>query len=198
MADAVISVSFETAGPVAGPAVFHSTTLIQSDSIGPLQALVFADDWPVVRSAFRELTALGSAGVVAFYLTLLEHPNPLLRNQAAYGLADIGDPQVVPFLLRAIFKPEHLGNNGSLVYALVQFNCADLLEEIMLIIFYHGAEASFTANIALQEQTFNVTLAQKISIQRHWQAVKLHPSEAVVSLGIDYLEEVLEELLEGI
>lgn len=171
---------------------------MQSSSIAPLQALVFADDWPVARSAFRQLTALGSPEVVAFYLALLEHPDAVLRNQAAYGLADIGNPQVVPALLCAIFKPEHVNNNGSIVYALVQFDCADLLEEIMLIIFYHGAEASFTANIALQEQIFNVTLAQKTSIQRHWQLVKANPSEAVVSLGIDYLEEVLDELFEGI
>ncbi|TLM93000.1 HEAT repeat domain-containing protein [Hymenobacter jeollabukensis] len=169
-----------------------------SSSVAPLQALVFVEDWPIARSAFQQLTALGSPEVVAFYLSLLEHPNALLRNQAAYGLADIGNPEVVPALLQAIFKPEHVDNNGSIVYALVQFDCADLLEEIMLIIFYHGAEASFTANVALQDQVFNVTLAQKTSIQRHWQLVKVNPSEAAVSLGIDYLDEVLDELFEGI
>ena len=167
-------------------------------AINSLQALVVSGDDKLARFAFDKLTHLGGPAVIDFYAQLLEHPDPWRRNGAALGLKKLGDARVVPALLRAIFKPAHLGSNGTIVYALVSFDCTDLLEEIMLIIFYQGFEGALTAHLALQNQAFNVTLAQKISIQHHWQQVRQQPSEAVVSLGIDYLEEVMDELFEGI
>jgi HEAT repeats len=166
-------------------------------SIDSLKVLVLSDDDDLARAAFEQLDKLGGPAVLDFYSQLLQHPDPWRRNSAALGLKQLGDARVVPALLQAIFKPEHRGSNGTIVYALVSFDCADLLEEIMLIIFYQGFEAACTANLAL-DQEFNVTLAQKISIQRHWQLVKANPPEAVVYLGVEYLEEVLDELFEDV
>ena len=71
--------------------------------------------------------------------------NPLIRNQIAFILADLGYSKAIPFIIQKINEEELYNNNGSLVYALGQMDVKNEVISFIKIICEQGYEARQTA-----------------------------------------------------
>ena len=167
---------------------------IQPDQTSLLQALALSDDTDVAIDAFEALTASGTEEVIQFYLHLLGNSHSRwIRNRAAMGLATLADSRAVEPLLHAINRPENLGANGTLVYALTQFDCRHLLKELFLIVFYQKYEAQLMALLALEDQDFVYSAEDVVFIRQYWEQVRLSPTASLQELGLDNISELIEE-----
>ncbi|MCR5887311.1 HEAT repeat domain-containing protein [Hymenobacter sp. J193] len=162
--------------------------------VAALQALIFSDDDEAADDAFEELTALGGEEMFQFLLQLLETDKPLLRNSAASSLRDLADQRAVQPLLAAIQKPANHGRNGTLVYALATHDCRHLLKDLCLIVFYQGYEAKHMALDILEEQEFVYSEEDVKEIRRLWEQVRQKPDRALQEIGLNWIEEIIEEL----
>lgn len=165
-----------------------------SSSLESLRNQVLSPDPEESYEAFEALTAIGTEEVVQFYLYLLETAERGWRNRAAMGLAYLGDERAVTPLLRAIQRPETRGSNGTMVYALTQFDCRHLLKELFQIVFEQGYVAQLMALMAIEDQDFEYSLEDVAFIQQQWAVAQLAPSTSLLELGLENIGELVEEL----
>ena len=116
------------------------------------------------------------------------------RNRAAMGLAYLGDERAVAPLLRALQRPETRGCNGTMVYALTQFDCRYLLKELFQIVFQQGYEAQLMALMAIEAQDFEYSIEDVAVIQQQWAVAQLASSTSLLELGLENIREMVEEL----
>ncbi|WP_426492721.1 HEAT repeat domain-containing protein [Hymenobacter sp. 102] len=134
-----------------------------------------SDDWQKANAACNQLANLpGNQGFDAL-LSLLSDTNPRARNAAALALRGRADNRAIEPLLAAIRTPNTRGYNGTLVYALQTLDCRHHLKELFEILFYQGYEAKQMAMQVLEEQEFEFTTEDLLSIQRQWNACKAQP-----------------------
>ena len=62
-------------------------------------------------------------------LKALQSIDPKERDEAAMDLRDVAEA-AVPALLRAIHEPANKNNRGTLVYALMAFNCSKYFSKL--------------------------------------------------------------------
>lgn len=163
-------------------------------SLESLKNQALSSDPEASYEAFEALTVIGTEEVAQFYLGLLETTEHRWRNRAAMGLAYLGDERAVTPLLRAIERPENRGSNGTMVYALTQFDCRHLLKELFQMVFQQGYEAQLMALMAIEAQDFEYSLEDVSFIQQQWAAAQLAPSTSLLELGLENIGELVEEL----
>lgn len=168
------------------PNVSSHLQSLRNQALGP--------DPEAAYEAVEALTAIGTEEVVQFYLDLLETAERGWRNRAAMGLVHLGDERAVTPLLRAIQRPETRGSNGTMVYALTQFDCRHLLKELFQIVFEQGYEAQLMALMAIEDQDFEYSLEDVAFIQQQWAVAQLAPSTSLLELGLENIGELVEEL----
>ena len=165
-----------------------------SSSLESLRNQALGPDPEAAYEAFEALTAIGTEEVVQFYLGLLETAERGWRNRAAMGLAYLGDERAVAPLLRALQRPETRGCNGTMVYALTQFDCRYLLKELFQIVFQQGYEAQLMALMAIEAQDFEYSIEDVAVIQQQWAVAQLASSTSLLELGLENIREMVEEL----
>ncbi|WP_126546954.1 HEAT repeat domain-containing protein [Hymenobacter amundsenii] len=165
-----------------------------SSGLESLRNQALGPDAEAAYEAFESLTAIGTEEVAQFYLALLETAERGWRNRAAMGLAYLGDERAVAPLLQAIQRPETRGCNGTMVYALTQFDCRHLLKELFQMVFQQGYEAQLMALMAIEEQDFEYSIEDVAFIQQQWAVAQLAPSTSLRELGLENIGELVEEL----
>lgn len=112
-----------------------------------------------------------------------------LRNKMAVALSDIGSPEAVDPLITVLKEPRIIGNRGTLLYALEQFDCSDQLELLVDFLIEGNFEVSRQALIIIDLITRDIdkNVIQKC-ITKIEKEIETHEEK------IDFLEESLEIL----
>jgi len=170
-----------------------------AESIKELEILkqnILSDDWELVKGSADGLATIGGDDVVEFLISLLESENPITRNGAALALEQIGDNRAVEPLLKAVFKKENHGCNGTMVFALESLDCSSKLKEIFKILFYETYEARMSAESILSEQVFEFTRDDLNEISEMWQDCQLH-SEKCPEIENDEVRISIQNSVDG-
>lgn len=89
----------------------------------------------------------------------LDSPDPRQRNTAALQLRDFAKAAVAA-LFRAINRPENHDNRGSLLYALMPFNCSEHFAALFALAMGGNYEVQCHALSILQRQRFSPTFRE--------------------------------------
>ena len=109
---------------------------------------------------------------------LMQTPNVLLRDRIAFILSDLHYTRAIPFILRKINQKDSFNNNGSLVYALQNFNMTQYFIPLIRIVCDQDYEARLSAFSILQD------ISQKIPKRTKNKALQiLNNSKAKLLLG---------------
>jgi len=139
---------------------------------------------------------LGQTRKVDSLISQLNNNDPSIRNNAALQLADLGANQVVNALLDAILKVDNFGNNGTLVYALQKLDCSQKLVEVFAILFYQDYEAKLMAHQLLDQQVFEFSKEDLLTIQAMWHDCIKHP-EKCPDFGTVAVRDMIEHDVAG-
>lgn len=91
---------------------------------------------------------------------LVETEDPRIRNVAAYALRTLGDPTIVPDLIRLIGDPKTQGNRGSLVFAIEPYSTVDLVPFLIDLVIYDNIEVQNIATMAIEAA--NGTMSEEV------------------------------------
>ena len=123
-------------------------------------------------------------------LEALRSTDPQERNKAALDLKRLTEI-TVPALLQAIRQPANKHNNGTLVYALMVFNCSDHFAELFsLAASDNSYEVQCHALSILQEQNFTPSHEELDNAEQLLNAFQLQ------NTGNTSLEQLCTELRE--
>lgn len=87
----------------------------------------------------------------------LESNDPIIRNESAIKLMDLGNIDAKKYLLNAINKLENYNNRGTLIYALSKFDCSDLFQFLIDLVFTNNYEVAWGASDILFSQKFYIS-----------------------------------------
>lgn len=123
-------------------------------------------------------------------LEALRSCEPMERNKAALDLKELAEI-AVPALLQAICQPANKYNNGTLVYALMAFNCSDHFAELFSLAASNSSyEVQCHALSILQEQRFAPSDQELNNAEQLLNAFQLQ------NTGNSSLEQLCSELRE--
>lgn len=137
-------------------------------NIKEFKKVILSNKEEISEQTIKVLLKNNADEVVNFLIELLNHHDPLIRNQSAFILYDIKDERAKQPLLKAIFKKGNQNYNGTLVYSLSALNCEDLLVELFKILFHESDEAKMSANSILNKQEFLFTQQDLFTIREMW------------------------------
>ena len=100
----------------------------------------------------------------------LDNPNPLIRNATALTFRDNKFDRAVPYLIKAIKKPENKTNRSTLFHALETMDCGCIFNELFAFLFStHGNWAAHHSILTiLDEQEFLFTDDDLRNLKKIW------------------------------
>lgn len=159
---------------------------------------MLSDDWEKVVKAADRLGEIGGEDVFQFLISMLDSDDSGVRNRAALALAEIKDDRALEPLFNAIFKNGNRNYNGTLVFALESLNCKDWLVKLFDILFYESYEAKISAAAILDDQEFEFSKADLLSIKEKYEDLKRHPEKFTYKFdeeAKDWVEEFVNAYL---
>lgn len=125
-----------------------------------------SNDWKARLKASDELAAVGTEESLNFLRDQLESEDNWIRNAAVLGLMETRKQK---FLKPIIDRISELGFHeeiGTMVYALVNFDCSNELLFICKLYLNGNAEVRMATSSILAEQKFRVTEDELLSVQQ--------------------------------
>lgn len=129
-----------------------------------------------------------------YFISQLANESPIIRDRVALGLYDLADNKAISPLLNAINKPKNTGCNGTLVFALSALDCSKLLKEIFDLMFYGDAEVRMSAALILDEQVFEFSKADLLSIKAKWESIQKNPEDCP---DFEQYKEQIQDCVDG-
>lgn len=145
-------------------------------------------DYKAAAEATALFIKIDRNAALDYFISELTSKDPVIRGRVALGLYDLEDNKAVKPLLKAINKPENFNSNGTLAFALSALDCTTLLKEIFDLLFYGNAEVRMSAALILDEQIFEFSKADLLSIKAKWDSIKKNPQDC------PYFEKYKEQI----
>jgi HEAT repeat protein len=152
-----------------------------------------SEDIKTVTKAAHALGDFGDRRAVLPLIDLLENTHhSVIRNAAAVALSDLGDQRAFQPIVAQVQHPKNQGDNGTLVYALRNFDCSTIVPFLVDLVISGDFEVSHEAFLAIEtvekisEEDFQVS-RQKI------ERALLHCDQEKAALLEDLLDIFSEE-----
>ncbi len=151
-----------------------SQTMIES-----LKLKLLDPDWGKALKASVKLTKLQAKASIPYFIDLLSHTNPAVRNLAALALSDLTSQEALPHLKEQIkLQP---GNSGTLTYALESLVCSGEGVFIFNLLFFGSAEDRMSVVSILHKQNLKISPGDRQIILEKWQkyqdSQEVHPDD---------------------
>lgn len=142
-----------------------------------LKEAFISADWSIAEPALDRLVAIGGDEVLEFFLSFLARTDVLLASRASIGLHDLADSRAVEPLMVAILKRENENFRGTMVYALANLDCSQLLPQLFDLLLYGNAEVKVGVMNIFDRQEFDFDVADLNGIRAKWEDLQLPPEQ---------------------
>ncbi|MCV9386970.1 HEAT repeat domain-containing protein [Reichenbachiella ulvae] len=124
------------------------------NKVSELKKQFESNDFQTKLSTSDQLANIGSDESLSFLLEQLKSENNRIRNAAVLGLMETRNQKFFKPILDRITELGFNEEIGTLVYALENFNCSNVLKLICELYLYGNAEVQMSTSSILADQKF--------------------------------------------